>query len=56
MSCIFGLVLVASSLLPPTRGIARIAGPEAMVAGLTGVLNEVGVSQDSVRTEEFPGY
>ena len=33
-----------------------VAGPERLVAGVTQVLNEAGVGQDDVRTEEFPGY
>jgi len=33
-----------------------VAGPERMVAGVTQARIEAGVSQDNVRTEEFPGY
>ncbi len=38
------------------RFLFYVAGPERMVAGVTQVLIEAGVSQDNVRAEEFPGY
>ena len=40
----------------PGRCLFYIAGPERMVAGVTHVLIEAGVSEDLVRGEEFPGY
>lgn len=33
-----------------------VAGPPAMVSGLRGVLNSLGVDDDDIRTEEFAGY
>lgn len=36
--------------------IFYIAGPPAMVASLQGTLQEMGVDEDDVRTEEFAGY
>lgn len=36
--------------------IYYLAGPPAMVAALRAVLNQSGVSNDDIRTEEFSGY
>ena len=36
--------------------IYYIAGPAAMVTALRKTLNEAGVDDDNVRTEEFSGY
>ena len=36
--------------------IYYIAGPPAMVSGLRTMLNEAGVDDDDIRTEEFTGY
>lgn len=36
--------------------IYYVAGPAAMVAGLRKMLNEAGVDDDDIRTEEFTGY
>lgn len=36
--------------------IYYIAGPRAMVAGLRAMLNQAGVDDDDIRTEEFSGY
>ncbi len=36
--------------------IYYIAGPPAMVAGLRTMLNQAGVDDDDIRTEEFTGY
>lgn len=33
-----------------------IAGPPGMVSGLRAMLNDNGVDDDDIRTEEFPGY
>jgi ferredoxin-NADP reductase len=33
-----------------------IAGPSVMVSGLRATLNDSGVDDDDIRTEEFPGY
>jgi ferredoxin-NADP reductase len=42
-----------TELGPP---IYYLAGPPAMVAGLHAMLNEAGVDDDDIRTEEFTGY
>lgn len=36
--------------------IYYIAGPRAMVAGLRAMLNQAGIDNDDIRTEEFSGY
>lgn len=36
--------------------IYYVAGPAAMVKGLHAILNEAGVDDDDIRTEEFVGY
>ena len=43
----------ASSVFDP---IYYVAGPPAMVAGLRTILNEAGIDDDEIRTEEFTGY
>jgi ferredoxin-NADP reductase len=48
--------MIREVLENPERFLFYVAGPERMVAGVAQVLIEVGVSQDMVRTEEFPGY
>lgn len=47
-----------ADLLPAERGAARyfVAGPEGFVKGAAGSLLELGVDEDLVTTEEFPGY
>jgi ferredoxin-NADP reductase len=40
----------------PARPIYYIAGPPPMVAGLQTMLNEAGIDDDDIRTEEFSGY
>jgi len=43
--------------LPEAEGaIYYLAGPAGMVAALRKMLNESGVSNDNIRTEEFTGY
>jgi ferredoxin-NADP reductase len=39
-----------------TLPIYYIAGPAAMVTAMRKTLNEAGVDDDKIRTEEFPGY
>lgn len=39
-----------------TTPIYYIAGPPGMVAGVRGVLNDAGIEDDDIRTEEFGGY
>ena len=36
--------------------ISYVAGPPAMVSAARLVLNEAGVDDDDIRTEEFAGY
>jgi ferredoxin-NADP reductase len=43
----------ASSVFDP---IYYVAGPPAMVAGLRTMLNDAGIDDDDIRTEEFSGY
>jgi len=33
-----------------------VAGPPAMVTGIRGMLNNAGIDDDDVRSEEFSGY
>ena len=52
---------ISSEMLSTQLGILRgpiyyIAGPPTMVAGTRRTLSEVGVDEDDIRTEEFPGY
>jgi ferredoxin-NADP reductase len=39
-----------------TLPIYYIAGPQAMVQAMRGILTEAGVNDDNIRTEEFTGY
>jgi ferredoxin-NADP reductase len=39
-----------------TLPIFYIAGPQGMVAAMRKALNESGVDDDNIRTEEFSGY
>ena len=39
-----------------TLPIFYVAGPQAMVAAMRKALNESGVDDDNIRTEEFSGY
>jgi ferredoxin-NADP reductase len=39
-----------------TLPIYYIAGPQAMVKAMREILNEAGVNDDNIRTEEFTGY
>ncbi len=48
--------MLSRHLKDATSPIFYIAGPSAMVAGLQGVLRQMGVDEDDVRTEEFAGY
>jgi ferredoxin-NADP reductase len=45
-----------SSGTEPSPPVYYMAGPPAMVAGLHTMLNEAGVDDDDIRTEEFTGY
>ena len=40
----------------PTLPIYYVAGPASMVTAMRKTLNEAGVDDDSIRTEEFSGY
>lgn len=48
--------MIREALGDSGRFLFYVAGPERMVAGVTQVLIGAGVTEDSVRTEEFPGY
>lgn len=39
-----------------TNPVYYLAGPASMVAAMRKALNEIGVSNDDIRTEEFSGY
>ncbi len=46
----------ASSGSGPSRPVYYVAGPPAMVADVLAMLNQAGVDDDDIRTEEFTGY
>lgn len=48
--------MLLKSILDLTLPIFYIAGPRAMVAAMRKALDEVGVKDDKIRTEEFTGY
>jgi ferredoxin-NADP reductase len=48
--------MLARHLAGATDAIYYLAGPAGMVAALRKMLNESGVSNDDIRTEEFTGY
>jgi len=48
--------LLARHLSKPTNPLYYIAGPMSMVRALRNVLNESGVRDADIRTEEFTGY
>jgi ferredoxin-NADP reductase len=39
-----------------TLPIYYVAGPPSMVSAMRKTLNEAGVNDDNIRTEEFSGY
>lgn len=39
-----------------TNAVYYAAGPQAMVAAMRKILNDMGVSDDDIKTEEFSGY
>ncbi|MGE5175523.1 MAG: ferredoxin--NADP reductase [Hyphomicrobiales bacterium] len=47
-----------AELAPRDRNAARyyVAGPEGFVKGAVGSLTEIGVDEDQIVSEEFPGY
>lgn len=49
-------VMLAKSLPDLSLPIFYIAGPKAMVAAMRKVLDEAGVKDNKIRTEEFTGY
>jgi len=48
--------MLAKYLQDAVSPIYYIAGPAGMVKGLHTMLNEAGVDDDHIRTEEFVGY
>ncbi len=48
--------MLASHLTEAESAIYYIAGPPPMVAGLHAMLNQSGIDDDDIRTEEFAGY
>ncbi len=49
-------VMLAKSITDLSLPIFYIAGPKAMVAAMRKILDEAGVKDDKIRTEEFTGY
>lgn len=48
--------MLAKYVTPDDKPIYYLAGPSGMVAALRTMLNENGISNDDIRTEEFTGY
>lgn len=48
--------MIAKSVSDLTRPIYYISGPRAMVAAMRKLLEDAGVKDDKIRTEEFSGY
>ncbi len=48
--------MLEESISDLTAPIYYVAGPPGMVAAMRKVLNESGVTEDAIRTEEFDGY
>ena len=48
--------MLARHLQNVEHAIYYLAGPAGMVAALRTMLNESGISNDDIRTEEFTGY
>ncbi len=48
--------MLAKYVVPSDMPTYYLAGPSGMVSALRKVLNESGVSNDDIRTEEFSGY
>ena len=59
MACGTGFItraMLSKYLGDLTLPIFYVAGPQAMVAAMRKALNESGVDDDNIRTEEFSGY
>ena len=48
--------LIRSVRVPPGQPVVYVAGPPAMVAAMRAILNDVGVDDDDIRSEDFSGY
>jgi ferredoxin-NADP reductase len=48
--------MLARSVADLNLPIFYISGPQAMVAAMRKILDEAGVADEKIRTEEFPGY
>jgi ferredoxin-NADP reductase len=48
--------MLARHVPDATDALYYLAGPAGMVAALRTMLNESGISDDAIRTEEFTGY
>jgi ferredoxin-NADP reductase len=53
---VIGKEMLARYLKDATSPIYYIAGPPEMVKGLHMMINESGVDEGDIRTEEFSGY
>jgi ferredoxin-NADP reductase len=51
-----GAEMIAKFVSDLDRPIFYISGPETLVAAMRKVLDELGVKDDKIRTEEFSGY
>lgn len=48
--------LTTETLKPDLNSRYYLAGPPGFVAGMRAILDEAGVDEDNIRTEEFSGY
>jgi len=48
--------MIARHLTDLTGPIYYLCGPGGMVKAMRGLLNDAGVDDDDIRTEEFTGY
>lgn len=48
--------LIRGVIAGPSRPVFYVVGPPAMVAGMRGVLNGMGIEDDHIRSEDFSGY
>lgn len=48
--------LIRGVIVPPSAPVFYVVGPPAMVAGMRRLLNDVGIQDDDIRSEDFAGY
>ena len=55
--CIFAYEHLTNKIIQPKHDSRYfIAGPPGFVAGVRSILDEAGINEDTIRTEEFSGY